>query len=203
MRKKVVFFFGLFLVLTGCQKLTPKLPEEKETTIKNLLEKPQDFQEVEVKLTGVIKASLDKGLVLEERGEKIKVSTQSSGIEAADFLNEQVEVGGFLKEESGEPILEMNWVGIFPQEKDRQIAEEKLGVLAKFLEVEEEKIEVVSSEAVDWANSALGAPEPGKFYFQVITPGFKVIYRAEGRTYEVHTNQDGSQAVLVEPRVEL
>lgn len=203
MKKDVLFFFSLCLLLAGCQRLTPKLPEEKETTVKEILEKPQDFREVEVKLTGVLTVSLNQDLVLKDRGNELKVSTQSSGIAAEDFLNEKVEVGGILKEELEEPVLEMNWVGLIPQEETQAMAEEKIGPLAKFLEVAEEEVEIVSSEAVDWPSSALGAPEEGKLYFQMVTPGFKVTYRAEGKTYEVHTNQDGSQAVLLNPRAEL
>lgn len=204
MKKTILLLiFALVFVFSGCQKLTPKLPEEKATTVKELLEKPENFKDVEVKLTGTIDASLDKGLVFKDEGERIRISTQSSGIDPADFLDQEVEVGGVLKEKSGEPVLEMNWVGIIPQETDQEMAEEKLGVLAKALEVEEKEIEIISNEAVDWPSSALGAPEPGKMYFQVITPGFKIIYRAQGRTYEVHTNQGGNQAVLIEPRTEL
>lgn len=203
MKRKVLFFLVFFLFFSGCQKLTPKLPEEKETTLKEILEEPQDFQGFEVKLTGVLTVSLSQELILKDKGREIKVSTQSSGISAEDFLNEKVEVGGALKEESGETILEMSWVGIVPREEALTVAEEKLGALAKVLEVEEEEIEIVSSEAVDWPSSALGAPEKGVMYFQVIIPGFKIIYQAEGKTYEVHTNKDGSQAVLLNPRAEL
>jgi hypothetical protein len=49
------------------------------------------------------------------------------------------------------------------------------------------KISVVSSEAVEWPNSALGCPEPGMVYAQVITPGRKVVLNAGGKTYEYHT----------------
>lgn len=204
MMKKYVFFFLVFsLVFSGCQKLTPKLPEEREATIEELLKSPQDFQEVEVKSTGVLRASKAKGLFLKDEDFEIKVSTKSSGIAPEDFLNEKVEVGGALKEEEKEVVLEMNWVGILPKEEALEVAGEKRIVLASFLEVAEEEIEIVSSEAVDWPNSALGAPEEGKMYFQVIIPGFKIIYKVKSTTYEVHTNQDGSQAVLVEPRTEL
>ena len=193
----------VLLLLSGCQRLTPKLLEEREATIEELLKSPQDFQEVEVNLIGVLQVSKTKGLFLKDEDFEIKVSTKSSGIAPEDFLDEKVEVGGVLKEEEKETVLEMNWVGILPKEEWLEMAGKKRMALASFLEVAEEEIEIVSSEAVDWPNSALGAPEEGKMYFQVIIPGFKIIYEFEGETYEVHTNNDGSQAVLVNPRTEL
>lgn len=205
MKKTQIFIFLALssIVFSGCQRLTPKLPEEKEATVKEVLEKPQDFQEVEVKLTGILKVSKEKGLILKDEDYKIKVSTESSGIAPEDFVNEKVEVGGTLKEEVKEPTLEMSWVGILPKNQAREIAIEKKVALASVLDVDEGEIEVVSTEAVDWPDSSLGAPEEGKMYMQVITPGFKIIYKAQGKAYEVHTNQDGILAVLVEPRVEL
>lgn len=206
MEKKYFIFLLLFsslVVFSGCQKLTPKLPEETEATIQEILENPKKFQDAEVKLTGVLISSKKNGLVLREEGFEIKVSTESSGIAAEDFLDKEVELGGVLKEGAEEPILEMSWVGVIPKEEAIEVAEEKKAALASVLEIDVEKIEVVSSEAVDWSDTSLGAPEPGKMYAQVITPGFKIIYKAEGKTYEVHTNQDGTLAVLLEPRTEL
>ena len=191
------------LICSGCQKMIPKLPEEKETTIEEILARPQDFQEVEIKLTGVLKASKEKGLKLIDKDFEIKVSTESSGIAPADFVNEKVEVGGVLKGGVKELTLEMGWVGILPKSQAREIAIEKKAALASVLKVDEGEIEVVSTEVVDWPDSSLGAPEEGKMYMQVITPGFKIIYKAQGKTYEVHTNQDGTLAVLIKPRTEL
>jgi len=191
------------LVFSGCQKLTPKLPEEKEARVQEVLENPQDFQAVEVKLTGVLKLAKEKELILEDEGFEIKVSTESSGIGVEDFLNEKVETGGVLKEGVKELVLEMNWVGIVPKPQAVEVAEEKREALASFLKINEGEIEVVSTQSVDWPDTSLGVPEEGKMYMQVITPGYKIVYKAKGKTYEVHTDRDGTLAVLVEPRTEL
>lgn len=57
-------------------------------------------------------------------------------------------------------------------------------------------MEVVSIEEVEWPNGALGCPQPGQMYMEVITPGYRVVIEAEGETYQIHTNHDGSSVVI-------
>ncbi len=67
--------------------------------------------------------------------------------------------------------------------------------LADRLDVDPAKIEVLSVEPVEWPDSSLGCPEPGKSYAQVITPGYWLALRAEGTIYFYHTDQ-GELVVL-------
>ncbi|MFQ5854746.1 MAG: hypothetical protein ACE5LU_03765 [Anaerolineae bacterium] len=67
--------------------------------------------------------------------------------------------------------------------------------LASRANVEVEAVQVVEFEAVEWSDSSLGCPEPGKMYLQVITPGYRVVLQAAGQTYEYHTSR-GNRAVL-------
>lgn len=55
--------------------------------------------------------------------------------------------------------------------------------------VPQDQIVVVQVEPQDWSDSALGCPEPGRAYLQVITPGYRVILTAGGKDYEYHTNE--------------
>ncbi|MGI5835677.1 MAG: hypothetical protein ACOX87_04185 [Chloroflexota bacterium] len=48
---------------------------------------------------------------------------------------------------------------------------------------------VVRAEAVEWRDSSLGCPEPGKSYLQVITPGYSFTLRAGGNSYVYHTDR--------------
>jgi hypothetical protein len=66
---------------------------------------------------------------------------------------------------------------------------------AKELGVAPDEVTLVSAESVEWPNSAMGCPEPGGNYLQMITPGFKVVVaHAEARaTY--HTS-DGSMGPI-------
>lgn len=206
-KKKIRRFLFLLLVLlcplcAGCQRMVPKLPEEKEVGIEDVLRQPSDFQKMQVKTKGILLALPEEGLVLKDMGETIRVSTSSSGIDCGDFLQKKVEVGGKIKVEGGKPILELDWIGLAFLDEGWEVAEDNKLRLAEALNLRGD-IEIVSVEPVNWPDTSLGVPEEGKIYPQVITPGFKIIYRAEGKAYEVHTNQDGTLAVLVTPRKEL
>ncbi len=47
------------------------------------------------------------------------------------------------------------------------------------------------SEAIQWSDACLGAARPDEFCAQVITPGYRVTFSTQQRTYEVHTDQTG------------
>ncbi|MEN6410481.1 MAG: hypothetical protein ABFD44_12305, partial [Anaerolineaceae bacterium] len=47
-----------------------------------------------------------------------------------------------------------------------------------------------------------GVHQPDLMCAQVITPGYRIQLEANGQTYEVHTNEDGSNAALVETAAE-
>jgi len=61
------------------------------------------------------------------------------------------------------------------------------------------EIVVQRIEPVDWRDSSLGCPAPGKAYAQVITPGFRVVLEIQGRSYELHSDQ-GTRVVLCQPQ---
>ena len=63
--------------------------------------------------------------------------------------------------------------------------------LAARLGISPEDIEVVSAEAVLWNDSSLGCPEKDYFYLQVITPGYQVILKANGKEYDYRANESG------------
>lgn len=65
--------------------------------------------------------------------------------------------------------------------------------LASKLGVDRAELKLVRSEAVDWPDSSLGCPEPGKVYTQAIVPGYRIIFDHNGQQYEVHSNRDGSR----------
>lgn len=67
--------------------------------------------------------------------------------------------------------------------------------LAARLGVDVEEVQIKAFEAVEWPDSSLGCPEPGRMYLQVITPGYRINLQAAGQSYEYHTNQ-GNRAVL-------
>ena len=54
--------------------------------------------------------------------------------------------------------------------------------------VRADQIQVVSVSSVQWPTSALGCPQPGRMYAQVVTPGYRIILTVAGRTYEYHSD---------------
>ncbi len=57
-----------------------------------------------------------------------------------------------------------------------------------------DQISVISVSAVQWPTSALGCPQPGTMYSQIVTPGYRILLEANGVTYEYHTDR-GEHAV--------
>lgn len=76
-----------------------------------------------------------------------------------------------------------------------EIEAEVVDFLAGELDVAAEELEVVSVEPVVWNDASLGCPEPGEVYAQVVTPGYRVVVRAGGTEYEVHTDETGGTMV--------
>ena len=69
-------------------------------------------------------------------------------------------------------------------------------LLADELEVDEGALRLVSSEGMGWSDASLGCPQEGMAYAQVLTPGYKLIFDHAGTSYAVHTNIDGTNAVV-------
>jgi hypothetical protein len=63
--------------------------------------------------------------------------------------------------------------------------------------VSESDIRLVSIETVEWSDAALGCPQEGFMYAQVITPGYLIILEARDQSYEYHTDQ-AANVVLCE-----
>ena len=62
--------------------------------------------------------------------------------------------------------------------------------LAQRIAVSASQITVVEATEVEWSDSSLGCPQPGMFYLQVITPGYRILLEASGTQYEYHSNRD-------------
>lgn len=69
--------------------------------------------------------------------------------------------------------------------------------LSRRLGVTRDQIQVRVVEKAEWRDSSLGCPEPGKAYAQVITPGYRIVLEAQGKTYEYHSDE-GRRVVLCE-----
>ena len=68
--------------------------------------------------------------------------------------------------------------------------------------VEPDDVLVVSFEDREWASTALGCPQPGFSYAQVVTPGYFVLLRAGDSEFEYHTNRANSVVLCASTQVE-
>lgn len=59
-----------------------------------------------------------------------------------------------------------------------------------------EEMEIISTEAVEWPNSALGCPEAGQMYADMIVPGYRLLIEAQGETFDVGTDEAVSRIAL-------
>jgi len=73
-----------------------------------------------------------------------------------------------------------------------------LTVLSETLNLPADKITVISSEAVTWPDGCLGIVRMGVMCTQAEVPGYQIILEADGIKHEVHTNKDGSVALVAE-----
>jgi hypothetical protein len=75
--------------------------------------------------------------------------------------------------------------------------------LATRLSVDAESISVISVEPIEWPNSALGCPAPGKVYTQGTVPGFRIRLEVEDQEYSYHTDRNGQFLLCPENNVDL
>ena len=69
-------------------------------------------------------------------------------------------------------------------------------LLAGEVGADPQEFRLESSERVHWSDTSLGCPEPGYFYAAVVVPGYRLVFTLDGTSYQLHTNDDGSQAVV-------
>jgi hypothetical protein len=72
--------------------------------------------------------------------------------------------------------------------------------LAGRLALAVDAIEVAELTEVEWSDSSLDCPQPEMSYLPVITPGYRIVLRANGQAYEYHSNRD-TYFILCENRI--
>lgn len=65
--------------------------------------------------------------------------------------------------------------------------------------VPDAQINTVSVVDATWADSSLGCPQPGFMYSQVVTPGYRVVLEAGGKSYEYHTDRGQRYVLCAKP----
>lgn len=59
-----------------------------------------------------------------------------------------------------------------------------------------DEIEIVRANQVEWTDTCLELGDEDEFCGQALTPGWRVMLRAEGQEYEVHTDLDADAVRL-------
>jgi hypothetical protein len=79
--------------------------------------------------------------------------------------------------------------------QEQQAVDASLEAAAAQLGVPRGQLRVLRVEHREWPSSALRCPQPGRFYTQVITPGYLVVIAGQAKELEYHTDLRG-RAVL-------
>jgi demethoxyubiquinone hydroxylase (CLK1/Coq7/Cat5 family) len=70
--------------------------------------------------------------------------------------------------------------------------------LSETLSLPAEQITLISTEAVTWPDGCLGVHRAGVMCTQALVPGYRMILEADGKQYELRTNESGSQVVIAD-----
>jgi hypothetical protein len=61
--------------------------------------------------------------------------------------------------------------------------------------------QVLSVQSVVWDDSSLGCPQPGNSYLQAQTPGVRVVFGYQNKTYQYHGAESGNFVYCEHPAV--
>ena len=76
-----------------------------------------------------------------------------------------------------------------PKQKLIQMTQQDL---AEELDIEAEKIGEPIITPETWSDTSLGCPQPGMMYAQVMTEGYKLVYKVKDQVYEYHTDMNSN-----------
>ncbi len=74
--------------------------------------------------------------------------------------------------------------------------------VAQEMGVAAESVLVLAKESREWPSSALGCPQPGMGYADVITPGYQFKVEVNGESLAVHTDQMGDAIIVCQEGTE-
>lgn len=74
----------------------------------------------------------------------------------------------------------------------REVREAVVADAARRFKVESSAVVLTRAEQVTWPNGALGCPEPGRMYTQMLVPGYRVVARTTEGEMTYHTDARGN-----------
>lgn len=81
--------------------------------------------------------------------------------------------------------------------EEQAVAEASIAVVAAAQTLAPAALTVLSVEAVNWPDAALGCPQPDMIYAAVITPGYRVVLETADARFVVHTDsRPGGEQII-------
>jgi hypothetical protein len=102
-----------------------------------------------------------------------------------EFESPMITPGG---EEQIEPPGRSKGLGEVPAE----ILEEIMADLVQRTGADQQDIQVVRAQTVTWSDGALGCPQKGMVYIQVLINGYWVVLRVDGQEYDYRVSDPGN-----------
>ena len=96
-----------------------------------------------------------------------------------------------------QPMVQPTSVSTTPGVTSDVVVAAAKSMLADKLKLTAADIQMVDVQSVQWPDSCLGVPQAGIMCAMHVVEGYRITLEAYGQTYEVHSNQDGSQLALV------
>ena len=123
---------------------------------------------------------------------------------SADSLSKRLVWRGSGREPTSEETRQeiLNWMAELPVAElraaraEQAVLQSAKAYLADTLGVDETEVSLTAYEATNWPDASLGCPQEGLSYAQVTTAGYSIHFTVADKDYDVHTNADGSSAVL-------
>lgn len=82
-------------------------------------------------------------------------------------------------------------IGDIEMPEENTVVDAARADLAQREGVTPEDVSVVRVREVDWPDSALGCPEEGMAYTQVVVSGFQILLQVDERVFDYHAGSDG------------
>jgi hypothetical protein len=196
MSKRLLIVLGLTLFVWGCS-----LDVGEPAMTKTRSDMPAEMETPIMDDTGKERAA-DKETPASDIAQKLGVTPTDAEKElddaSADQLGERVTVvpgRATPATDSARPV-EVTPSPVVPNALVKLVNEITLD-LSKRLKIAVGEIELVEIKEVTWRDSSLGCPQPGMGYLMVLTEGYQIILKAQGKLYDYHTRAT-AQFVLCE-----
>jgi len=203
MKKLILFIMSALVILGGCVQLPdnaqpddPILPD-MSLTLRELIASQRNLDLNEIKILSIEETVWQNSCLGIEKPEQTCLQALTPGyiikieIQGTEYTYHSDEAFKqiLLYEKPTEPVEDIG-------ESLHPAAAAAQTYLAKHLGIDISAIKLVSFEYRDWPNGCLGISEPDVMCIEVITPGYRVIFDVEGKTYILRTNTSGSLVKL-------